>query len=178
VQLPEKIIIYSVNCDDQYDMKYKAYKKISKKVECNLLFVLSHHLVLCLDRKVQLLNFNGVLEREWVLDSIIRYMKVIGGPAKREGLILGCKNGAVMKIFIDNAFPIPLVKQTTPIRQVDISANREKVAVVDDYSNLFVYDIKTQQQLYKESGAISVAWNMEFEDILSYTGNGFLYIKT
>jgi intraflagellar transport protein 122 len=178
VQLPEKIIIYSVNGDDQYDMKYKAYKKISKKVECNLLFVLSHHLVLCLDRKVQLLNFNGVLEREWVLDSIIRYMKVIGGPAKREGLILGCKNGAVMKIFIDNAFPIPLVKQTTPIRQVDISANREKVAVVDDYSNLFVYDIKTQQQLYKESGAISVAWNMEFEDILSYTGNGFLYIKT
>ena len=125
-------------------MKYKAYKKISKKVECNLLFVLSNHLVLCLDRKIQLLNFNGILEREWVLDSIIRYMKVIGGPSKREGLLVGCKNGAILKIFVDNAFPIPLMKQSTAIRCVDLSANREKVAVVDDYSNLFVYDIKSQ----------------------------------
>ncbi len=31
VQLPEKIVIYSVTADDQYDMMYKAYKKISKK---------------------------------------------------------------------------------------------------------------------------------------------------
>jgi intraflagellar transport protein 122 len=125
-------------------MKYKAYKKITKKFDCNLLFVLSQHLVLCLDRKVQLINFSGVLEKEWVMDSIIRYMKVIGGQSKREGLLVGLKNGSVMKIFIDNAFPIPLVKQSTPIRCVDISANREKVAIVDDYSNLFVYDIKSQ----------------------------------
>ena len=31
VQLPEKIVIYSVSADDPYDMKYKAFKKISKK---------------------------------------------------------------------------------------------------------------------------------------------------
>ena len=83
-----------------------------------------------------------------------------------------------MKVFADNAFPIPLMKQSTAVRCVDLSANREKLAVVDDYSNLFVYDIKTQQQLYKESGAISVAWNTEFEEMLSFTGNGNLYIKT
>ena len=41
VQLPERIIIYSVSNEDPYDMKYKAYKKINKKIDCNLLFVVS-----------------------------------------------------------------------------------------------------------------------------------------
>lgn len=41
VQLPEKIIIYSVSGEDPYDMKYKAYKKINKKIDCHLLFVVS-----------------------------------------------------------------------------------------------------------------------------------------
>jgi len=34
VQLNEKIIIYSVSPTDPYDMKYKAHKKISKKIDC------------------------------------------------------------------------------------------------------------------------------------------------
>jgi intraflagellar transport protein 122 len=110
VQLPEKIIIYSVSGEDPYDMKYKAYKKINKKIDCNLLFVVSQHLVLVFEKKIQLLSFSGILEREWVLDSNIRYVKTISGPPKREGLLVGLKNGSVMKIFIDNAFPIPIVK--------------------------------------------------------------------
>jgi len=56
------------------------------------------------------LSFNGILEREWVLDSNIKYVKTISGPPKREGLLVGLKNGSVMKIFIDNGFPIPIVK--------------------------------------------------------------------
>ncbi len=105
-------------------MKYKAYKKINKKIDCNLLFVVSQHLVLVFQKKIQLLSFNGTLEREWVLDSEIRYVKTISGPPKREGVLVGLKNGSVLKIFIDNGFPIPIVKQTTPIRVVDISADR------------------------------------------------------
>lgn len=31
VKLPDKIVIYSVGADDPFDMKYKAYKKISKE---------------------------------------------------------------------------------------------------------------------------------------------------
>lgn len=125
-------------------MKYKAYKKINKRIDCNLLFVVSQHLVLVFEMKIQLLTFSGILEREWVLDSPIKYVKTVSGPPKRESLLVGLKNGSVMKIFIDNAFPIPIVKQTTSIRVVDISADKQKIAVVDDYNSMFVYDIKSQ----------------------------------
>jgi hypothetical protein len=45
-------------------------------------------------------------------------------PQQREGVLVGLKNGSVLKIFVDNGFPIPIVKQTTPIKVVDISADR------------------------------------------------------
>ena len=36
-----------------------------------------------------MINFNGAIEREWILDSSVRYMKVIGGPPRKEGMIVG-----------------------------------------------------------------------------------------
>ena len=49
VQLPEKIIIYSVQADDPFDMKYKAHKKINKRIDCSNLFVTSANLVFIFD---------------------------------------------------------------------------------------------------------------------------------
>ena len=89
------------------------------------------------------MSFSGILEREWVLDSVVRYVKTVSGPPKAESLLCGLLNGTVYKIFVDNAFPIPIVKQTTPIRVVDISADKQKLAIIDDYNSLFVYDIKS-----------------------------------
>lgn len=177
VQLNEKIIIYSVSPEDPYDMKYKAHKKIGKKIDCQNLFVFSHHLVLCFDRKIQLLAFTGALEREWIMESQIKYIKPLSGPAKRESLIVGLQDGSVVKIFIDNGFPIPIIKQTTPVSIVDISSDRQKVAVIDDHKSLFVYDIKSQQLLFQERNITSIAWNLEVEDMLAYTGQDSLYIK-
>ena len=52
VQLPEKIIVYSLSGEDPYDMKYKAYRKIAKKIDCNQFFVFYGHLVLIYEKKI------------------------------------------------------------------------------------------------------------------------------
>jgi len=51
---------------------------------------------------------------------------------------VGLKNGSVLQIFVDNAFPIELIKQNTPIRCLDVSASRRKLAVVDEHSTCLV----------------------------------------
>lgn len=178
VQLPDKVIIYEVSHDDPLDMHYKNIEKIKQKFVCSLLVVTTHHIILCQERKLQLYSFKGNLEREWNLDALIRYIKVAGGAQMREGLLVGLKNGHVLKIFVDNSFPVTLIKQATAVRCLDLSCRRKKLAVVDETSNLLVYDLDTQQLMYQETNANSVAWNTEMEDMLAYSGNNMLCIKT
>lgn len=108
--MPEKIIIYSVQADDPFDMKYKAHKKINKRIDCSNLFVVSNNLVLVFDKKIQLLSFQGILVREWIAEDTIRCVRVVSGPPRKESLMIGLDNGVVSRIFIDNAFPVPIVK--------------------------------------------------------------------
>ena len=94
-------------------------------------------------RKLQLFSFRGTKEREWVMESVIRYIKVIGGAPGREGVLIGLKNGAVFEVFINNPFPILLIRQSGSVRCLDLSMTRRKLAVVDNKSNCLVYDLKT-----------------------------------
>eukprot|EP01064_Diplonema_japonicum_P000248 TRINITY_DN10184_c2_g1_i1.p1 TRINITY_DN10184_c2_g1~~TRINITY_DN10184_c2_g1_i1.p1 ORF type:complete len:1221 (+),score=188.38 TRINITY_DN10184_c2_g1_i1:64-3726(+) len=178
VQLPDKVMVYELCYDDAYEMKHKLKERIGKKLDCNLLVVTSMHIVLCLDKKLILYNFAGHWQREWVLESGIRYIKVVGGPVECEALLVGLRNGTVSKIFIDNTFPIHLVKLESPVRCLDLSASRNKLAVVDENQNCVVYSLDNKELLFQETNANSIAWNSEYEDMLCFSGNSFLNIKT
>ena len=93
-----------------------------------------------------------------MLESDIRYIKGVGGPSGGEGLVVGLKNGAVQKIFVDNTFPIQLLppsKTGVGVRCLDLSANRNKLAVVDENSHLNVYDLTTKESVFKDTTNIS-----------------------
>ncbi|KAM6126230.1 intraflagellar transport protein 122 homolog isoform 1-T1 [Phoenicopterus ruber ruber] len=177
IQMPEKILIYELYSDDSSDMYYRVKEKIVKKFECNLLVVCSDHIILCQEKRLQCLSFSGIKEREWLMESLIRYIKVIGGPPGREGLLVGLKNGQILKIFVDNVFAIILLKQSTAVRCLDMSASRNKLAVVDENDTCLVYDIHTKELLFQEPNANSVAWNTQCEDMLCFSGGGYLNIK-
>ncbi|XP_004870514.1 intraflagellar transport protein 122 homolog isoform X2 [Heterocephalus glaber] len=177
IQLPEKILIYELYSDDSSDMRYRLKEKILKKFECNLLVVCASHIILCQEKRLQCLSFSGGKEREWQMESLIRYIKVIGGPPGREGLLVGLKNGQILKIFVDNLFAIVLLKHPTAVRCLDMSASRKKLAVVDENDTCLVYDIHTKELLFQEPNANSVAWNMQCEDMLCFSGASYLSIK-
>ncbi|XP_035207388.1 intraflagellar transport protein 122 homolog [Stegodyphus dumicola] len=176
IQMPERINIYEVS-DESSDMHYKVKEKINLKVECTLLVVCAKHIVLCQEKILQCLSFQGVLEKEWVMDALIRYIKVIGGPPGSEGLLVGLKNGQVIKIFVDNALPVSVLKIGASIRCLDLSAKRKKLAIVDDNSTCSVYDLSNNELIYQEPNANSVAWNNQNEDMLCFTGAGLINIK-
>ena len=178
VQLPDRVLIYEPSHEDAHDMQYRMSCTIQKRLECNLLVVTSLHVILCQEKKLLMLTFTGVKEREWVLESVIRYIKIVGGPVGREGLLVGLKNGSILKIYIDNGFPIPLIKHHTAIRCLDISSSRTKLSIVDENAAVLVYDIKSKKLLFEDSNANSVAWNTDLEDMLCFSGNGMLSIKT
>eukprot|EP00057_Strongylocentrotus_purpuratus_P025672 XP_011680146.1 PREDICTED: intraflagellar transport protein 122 homolog [Strongylocentrotus purpuratus] len=142
-----------------------------------LIFSTAEHIILCQERRLTSLTFKGVKDREWVMEALIRYIKVIGGAEGREGLLVGLKNGQIFKVFVDNPFPILILKQQTSVRCLDISSSRKKLAVVDEHNTCMVYDINTKELLFQEPNANSVAWNTQYEDMLCFSGNGTLNIK-
>ena len=150
-------------------------------MDCNLLVVVSQNFLLCVERKLQLYTFGGVKTREWVLPSTIRYIKPVGGPSGREGLIVGCEKGEVCKVFIENPFVIPMIHHTASVRSLDLSMHRDRLAVVDEHSAISVYDVKDGaggHLMFEERGAEAVAWNTEIPDMLCFSAHGTLSIKT
>lgn len=149
VQLPERVVLYELSSAENQPMHYKVKEKIGKKFDCSLLVVCAQHLVLCQEKKLQSLDFSGVLQREWMLDSFIRYIKVTGGPPGREGLFLGLKNGQVWRIFLDNSLPMLMTTVLSSVRCLDLNSTRTKLAVVDDAGRLIVRDLVNDTMLYQ-----------------------------
>jgi len=179
VQQPDKIVIYELtNIADPFDLRYKVRDKIQQKVECNLLVVTSMHVILCHNSKLQMLDFTGKKEKEWVMESTIRYMKVVGGPPGKEGLLVGLKTGQVLRIFVDNPFPIEIIKHRESIRCLDLNLSRSKLAIVDGKGECVVYDLDSKEKIYSLESAWSVAWNTEQDEMLCISGDGVLSIKT
>uniref|UniRef100_A0A2K5N918 IFT122 second beta-propeller domain-containing protein n=1 Tax=Cercocebus atys TaxID=9531 RepID=A0A2K5N918_CERAT len=58
-----------------------------------------------------------------------------------------------------------------------MSASRKKLTMVDENDTCLVYDIDTKELLFQEPNANSVAWNTRCEDMLCFSGGGYLNIK-
>lgn len=50
----------------------------------------------------------------------------------------------VVKVFVDNPFPIPLISHCCGVRCLDVSPGRTQLAMVDEASKVVVYDLETK----------------------------------
>jgi len=55
----------------------------------------------------------------------------------------------ILKIFVNNPFPIALLKQNTSVRCLDMSTTRQRLAVVDEHNTCLVYDVNTKELLFQ-----------------------------
>ncbi|XP_030763034.1 intraflagellar transport protein 122 homolog [Sitophilus oryzae] len=177
VQLPERVVIYELYSKDTSDMHYRAKEKIAQKLECSLLVVCSNHIVICQEKNLQSMFFSGDKEKEWNFTSPIRYIKNVGGPPSREGLLLGLKNGQVWEVHLDNVHPLLRVSVNDGIRCLDVSQRKEKLAVVDETGLCQVFKLKNGELCYQENNANSIAFNNYYEEMLAFSGNNTLSIK-
>ncbi|RNC30861.1 putative WD40 protein, partial [Trypanosoma cruzi] len=170
VHLQNRIVVFELFYDDERQLRFQDIAHIRKKLECNLLCVTFNAVLLCLERRLTMFDFQGNKCREWAFESPVRYIKLVGGAEGKEALLLGLKNGAGLRIFVDNPFPTTLVKINNPIRCLDLSCMRGKLAVVDDTELLQVFDLRKKNEvLFTATGVLAVAWNTEYEDMISYT---------
>ena len=85
------------------------------------------------ERRVSLIYaITSTQVREWVLDAAIRCARVDGGPSGGEALLLGLEDGVVLRVFVNSAFPVVLVKVSAPVVCCAMSLHRRKVNMGSD----------------------------------------------
>ncbi len=108
-------------------------------------------LVLAHGNRVSMYSFSGELEREWTMNAPVTFMKVVGGPSRKEGLLVGTEEGQVLKIFINNSFPVNLYTASAKVVSADLSASKKKLSVIDGNKNLIVIDLASMAQVFTET---------------------------
>jgi len=175
VQLTDRVCIYESNIEDSTDMHFRSKEKIILgNKPCESIAVTSQHLLFCSGTILELYSVDGKRQRMWQLESPVRYMRVDGGPEGREGVILGLENGFVLKVYIDNPFPLDLTKVKSPVISVSMSIYRSKLACVDSSNVLTITDLRTQEVLYTQNDVISACFNTEIDGMLCYTTTSFV----
>ncbi len=177
--ISDRVLIYEQN---QEDISKSPKYQIKVEGEINLILLSSCHLFMCQENRLTSYELiraeTHQTFKEWVFEGDIKYLRVIGGAIGRECLIAGLKTGEIYIIYADNQFPVLLYQHDIPIRSLDLSASKRKLAVVDENNDIFVIDLATKNFIWKDQKAKSVAFNSEIEDMISYWYDGYVYIKT
>ncbi|CAL2039674.1 unnamed protein product [Caenorhabditis brenneri] len=183
IQLSDKIQIYKQSAgltkqERKKHLKYTHQDTIKKDLTFSLMVVTHGHLVVCNDEKLDCYDFKGVKKRSWNMKSVVRYLRVLGGPAHRETLVLGTTDGGVYKVYIDNDYPVLLDTRKTAIKCIDINANRTVLASIEDTLVCKWSNIATGETLLQEPGCHSVVFNTVNENLFAFTTNNTLHVRT
>ncbi|KAF8375552.1 daf-10 [Pristionchus pacificus] len=179
VQLSNKTVIYTLvaTTNEREPMEYRLVDTVERDLDCSLLVVCALHIITCNEKVLTCYDHKGLKEREWRLPSLVRYIKVVGGPTGKETLVVGVRNGMIYKIFVDNPFPVVQFTHNIAVRQFDVSIDRRIIGIVDENNIGTVVDLKTKETIFQDTRVGSIAVNAQLPSIVCYCGNGRLFIR-
>jgi intraflagellar transport protein 122 len=185
VQLLDRICVYESSSDDSVDIHFRLRKErvmlatispanLESKIVTNLMVATSNHIVVASDNILELYSMEGYRQKIWKLESKINCMKVDGGPEGREGVVMGLASGSILKLYIDNPFPIELTKRSKGVVKLDVNVYRTMLVVIDAENTMTVLDLSTQETLFNIQGVVASSFNNEVEDLLCFTNQNNL----
>lgn len=157
---------------------YKPVGKLDLKVEGYFFRLLAEHFLLCKEHRVSCYDFNRNLAREWLFDSQVTFLKVLGGPPKEECMVVGLKNGNVYKMFLSNPFPILLVEHGVEIKNLDLSVSRKLLGLVDAKDSFYLYDVVRKEAVSSELKIKQCCFSQDFENIYAVLGETAIFVKS
>ena len=78
--------------------------------ETSLIVCASMMVIACYGERLTAYDFTGVVTREWVMSSPVRFVKILPGLPGSECMLVALEDGSVSKIFLDSSFPIQIQK--------------------------------------------------------------------
>ena len=181
VMLKNKILIFQQTDENEEEVIKTPKFSLKWEENASLILLTSNHLLVCIENRIQcysIQSMSELSEREWSFDGDIRYLKVIGGPVNRESLLCGVATGEIFIINIDNQFPVEILNHEIPLKILDISCDRKRLALIDENNDLTIINIKDKEVLLKGVKAKSVSFNTEIEDLVAYWYDGNVFLKT
>lgn len=120
---------------------------------------------------------SGKAQRQWTLRASVRYIRVLGGPPGAEALLVGLRNGEALYVYVHQELPVPLLQHRIGIVCMDVSAERNSLAIIDEEKELNIYNLPSKCRSYSQQECTSVAWHASMDDLLAVTGTRTLFIK-
>lgn len=174
------LIVFELYYDEDRTMRYHDIAQIRKHLDCSLMATARNALLLVNDRRITMYDFHGNKRREWSMDNTVTFISVDGGADDRELVLVGLKSGQCVKLFVDNPFPIQMVKIAAPVHSLNMNCLRTKLAVVDENNNLTVFNLANKNVVeYTEPDVNAALFDSNNADIIAYsTTKGMINVKT
>lgn len=180
IQLSDKVCVYECEAGDEADMHYRLRKdKISVRSDrdgVKNVLLTSTKLLVVKAATIELYTFECVRCRVWQLESPVTCLCPGGGPEGGESFFIGCADGTVVKIFVNNAVTTEIWKCSKELIGLDASIDKSKLACVDVSGSLSVLDVKTQRVVYAASDVCAAHYNSEVDGMLCFC-NGSQFVQ-
>ena len=133
-------------------------------------FAVGAALVIQQDSALILADFSLKVLRVWQVEAAVA--RVLGGPRRRESLLVALHNGEFVKVSLDCPFTLPLYDHGVEPLSFEVSADCERVLVLDKRGGLGLFELDIgeakMRPLFSDSKVTDAALNPSYPGLYAH----------
>ena len=178
--IKDKITVLSLQlCDETMDMTFKRIYDIEvHSLPCNAFHLVGNQVIVAHKNTLSLYCPNGDEIREWTLPSKISCLSVASTTSEDNKVLIGCVDGRIIKIEINNTSQAEIVKLQLGIKSIVASHLGNFIGIIDWANHLQVYNHVEKTFNPQKKGLVSsVLFHHEVEGLYCYRSKGNLIVR-